>query len=69
MAGNWPNPRPDPEARRPDDFVDLIATAALDAAAHRAARRHRWVRIVGAMIRGLLVLLLLAVIVVTFAYW
>jgi type VI protein secretion system component VasK len=53
----------------PDDFVDLIATAALDAAAHRAARRHRWVRIVGAMIRGLLVLLLLAVIVVTFAYW
>ena len=53
----------------PDDFVDLIATAALDAAAHRAARRHRWMRIVGAVMRGALVLLVIAVIVVTFAYW
>ena len=53
----------------PDDFVDLIATAALDAATHRAARRHRWVRIVGAAMRCVLVLLLLAVVVVTFAYW
>lgn len=53
----------------PDDFVDLIATAALDAASHEAARRHRWVRILGAVIRGVLVLVMLAVIVLTFAYW
>jgi hypothetical protein len=53
----------------PDDFVDLIATAALDAAAHRAARRHRWVRVLGAVMRGLLVAVGLAVVVVTFAYW
>ena len=53
----------------PDDFADLIATAALDAAAHRAARRHRWVRILGTVMRGVLVLTMLAVIVVTFSYW
>lgn len=53
----------------PDDFVELIATAALDAASREAARRHRWVRILGAVMRGFLVLVVLTVIVVTFAYW
>lgn len=53
----------------PDDFVDLIATAGIDAAAHGVARRRRWMRTLGAVVRGLLVLLVIGAIVVTFAYW
>ena len=53
----------------PDDFVELIVASALDATADKAARRHRWVRIVQRLMQVFLVLLLLLVVVVTFAYW
>jgi type VI protein secretion system component VasK len=53
----------------PDDFVELIASTALEVAADKAQRRYRWARLLGMVMRGLFVLLLVAVVVVTFAYW
>ena len=53
----------------PDDFVELIAATAREVAADKAQRRYRWARLLGMVMRGLFVLLLVAVVVVTFAYW
>lgn len=53
----------------PDDFIELIAATAMDVAAQKAARRYRWLRILGVAMRAFFVVVVLAVIVVTFAYW
>jgi type VI protein secretion system component VasK len=53
----------------PDDLIDLITSTALEVAADKAERRYRWARLLGMLMRGLFLLLLVAVVVVTFAYW
>jgi hypothetical protein len=45
-----------------DDLVNVTVQAAADAAIGKAAKRHRWVRIIQA-IMGLLLLVLIAVVV------
>lgn len=51
-----------------DDLVDLAIAAAVDVEAAKAAKKHRWVRIVRALGGVVFIGLVVAVIYITFKY-
>lgn len=51
-----------------DEFVYLVLAATVDAVTARAARRHRWIRTIQAIVLVLFVALLVAAIYLTFKY-
>lgn len=51
-----------------DDMVEIIAAASADTAIDKAAKRHRWVRIMRAIIGLLFFALVFALFFITFKY-
>ncbi|MEZ0237848.1 MAG: hypothetical protein ACAH06_07275 [Methylophilaceae bacterium] len=51
-----------------DDIVEIAVAASADIAIDKVAKRHRWVRIMRAIIGLLFVALIFALILVTFKY-
>lgn len=51
-----------------DEIVDLVLAATVDVATAKAARRHRWVRIIQAIVLVLFVAVVVAAIYLTFKY-
>ena len=51
-----------------DDLVGLAVAAAIDIEAEKAAKKHRWVRILRALVGLFFVALIVAAIYITFKY-
>ena len=51
-----------------EDFLGVVVAAAADIASERAAKRHRWVRIISAIGSLLLVAFIVGLIYVTIRY-
>lgn len=51
-----------------DDLSELIVAAATDLSVEKAAKRHRWVRILRALVGLLFAALLCALLYITFKY-
>jgi hypothetical protein len=51
-----------------DDLVELAITAAIDVKTERAAKKHRWVRILKAFVGLLFLAVMVGAIYITFRY-
>lgn len=51
-----------------DDLVELAVAAAVDVETEKAAKKHRWVRILRALVGLLFFALIVAAIYITFKY-
>lgn len=51
-----------------DDLVELAVAAAIDVEAEKAAKKHRWVRILRGLVGLLFFALIVAAIYITFKY-